>query len=442
LSGTAVGSVIWGVLDTFLRYRFLKKMLGTKYQLAFIWYYLGSLLYGQLNVRFVLAGTPWGNLVYLCGCAFALNMLLFHGSVMKNGFFTVWMYCAPEVAYGIFFPLFHGLAVMNGQTYCSDNTLKLIEYAAYLTLYVMMELLSRNLHVLKQDFEDRDAVYLTCIIVFICGAVDMLLNLFTGISEWTPENVLPVAGCLSLVALGGEILSVSCAVLLERRLVERLAKQQYQMLGKHMETSKEQYLQLVKIRHDIKNHGLCLAQLLADGKTEEARRYLEQMNLRMEQSEAVIQTGSVFADALLNPKCRRAKAMGIDLSVRLTVPDEETIAPVDLCCLLSNAFDNAAEACRRGLDAGKPAGWIRVMSQMHTNYWVFEISNSVHAPVYVQGERFLSSKRGSAGGVGLQNIRSVVERYGGVLDLQSGEQFTLSVMLPLASKSYPSASIK
>ena len=140
----------------------------------------------------------------------------------------------------------------------------------------------------------------------------MLLNLFTGISEWTPENVLPVAGCLSLVALGGEILSVSCAVLLDRRLVERLAKQQYQMLGKHMETSKEQYLQLVKIRHDIKNHGLCLAQLLADGKTEEARRYLEQMNLRMEQSEAVIQTGSVFADALLNPKCRRAKAMGID----------------------------------------------------------------------------------------------------------------------------------
>lgn len=435
MSGAAVGSVLWGFLDIFLRYRFLKKMLGAKYRFAYIWYYLGSLFYGQLNVWLVLAGTPWGNLVYLCGCAFALNMLLFHGSVMKKCFFTAWMYCVPEVACVIFFPLFHALTVMNGTSVYSDIALKLIDCAACLTLYAMMELLSRNLHVLKRDFEDRDAVYLMCIIVFICGAVDMMLNLFTGISGWSGANVFAVAVSLSLIALGGEVLLVSCAVMLERRLVERLAKQQYQILGKHLEASKEQYCQITKIRHDMKNHGLCLAQLLADGKTEEAMRYIEQMNLRMELGDAVIQTGSVFADALLNPKCRQAKEMGIDLSVLMTVPGEETIAPVELCCLLSNAFDNAIEACQRGMDAGNPAGWIRARAQMHTNYWVFEISNSIHAPVSVQGERFfLSSKRGTFCGVGLQNIRAVVERYGGVLDLRCETQFTLSVMLPLASK--------
>lgn len=434
MSWAAAVYVLWGFLDVFLRYRFLKKMLGVKYRYAYALYYLGSLFYGQLNAWFVLAGTPWGNLVYLCGCALALNMLLFHGSVMKKGFFTVWMYCVPEVAGCIFFPLFHGFAAINGQARCSDAALKMIGCAAYLTLYAMMELLSRNLHVLKRDFEDRDAVYLMCIIVFICGAVDMMLNLFTGISGWKRENVFAVAVPLSLIALGGEILLASCAVMLERRLVERLAKQQYQMLEKHLETSKEQFCQITKIRHDIKNHGLCLAQLLADGKTEEAGRYLEQMNLRMEQGDSVIQTGSVFADALLNPKCLHARKMGIDLSVRLTVPEEDTIAPVELCCLLSNAFDNAVEACRRGMDAGKPAGWIRAASRIHRDYWVFEISNSIHTPVCVRGGRFLSSKRKAVCGVGLQNIRAVVERYGGVLDLRWGTQFTLSVMLPLASK--------
>ena len=164
MSGAAVSSVIWIVTDIFMRYRFLKNMLGTKHRFAYVWYYLGSLFYGQLNVRFVLTGTSWGNLIYLCGCAFTLNMLLFHGSAVKKVFFTVWMYCAPEVACGIFLPLFHGLTVTNGQSGVSDAALEMIELAACLTLYAMMELLSRNLYVLRQDFEDRDALYLMFII--------------------------------------------------------------------------------------------------------------------------------------------------------------------------------------------------------------------------------------------------------------------------------------
>lgn len=442
MNGAAICSIVWGVLDTFLRYRFLKKMLGAKYPYTFVWYYLGTLLYGQLNARLVLAGTPWGNLIYLCGCAFALNMLLFYGSTLKKTFLTIWMYCVPEVAFCIFFPLFYALSVLRGQAGCSDAVLKIIETAACLTLYIMMELLSRNLHVLKRDFEDRDAVYLICIIVFICAAVDMMLNLFTGISGWTPETVLMTALPLSLTALGGEILYIYCIIMLERRLVEGLAKQQYQMLGRHLEVSKEQYCQLIKIRHDIKNHGLCLAQLLANGKSEEAARYLKQMNLLLDEGNSMIQTGSVFADALLTPKCHYAKKLGIDLTLRLSVPDEDTIPPIDLCCLLSNALDNAIEACQRGIEAGESAGWIRIVSRTHPNYWIFEISNSIHTPVNLSGARLKSSKQTAVCGVGLQNIKAVVERYGGVLDLKSETQFTLSVMLPLAPKKNPSASKK
>ncbi len=430
----------YSLLDIFLRCRFLKKMLGIKYRYTYLWYYLGCLFYGQMNVRFTLAGTSFGNLIYLCGCAFVLNMLLFRGNAVKTGFFTLWMYCAPEVAYGILFPLFHGLAVVNGQTHCSYTALKVIELTAYLTLYLMMELLQRNLHVLKQDFQDQDAVYLMCIIVFICAAVDLMMNLFTGIGDMNPDTVFHIAIPCSLTALWGEILSIYCVVRLEHCVVERLAKQQYQMLERHLETSRDQYYQLVKIRHDMKNHGLCLAQLLADGKAKEAERYLEQLNLHTEPGEAMIQTGSVFADALLNPKCLHARKLGIDLTVQMTVPGEEQIAPADLCCVLSNAFDNAIEACQRGMEAGGPAGWIRAISQIHHHYWIFEISNSLHTPVAWQDGAPLSSKRTTLRGVGLQNIRTVAERHGGVLDLQSKGDFTLSLMLPLTSKKSPPAS--
>ena len=147
--------------------------------------------------------------------------------------------------------------------------------------------------------------------------------------------------------------------------------------------------------------------------------------------ENVIRSGSVFADAILNPKYQQAKKMGIDITIQMSVPGEDRIDPVDLCCLLANALDNAIEACQRGIKAGNPAGWIRMKSQIYPNYWVFEIANSTCVSVKRHGGRFLSSKQVPISGVGLQNIRTVVERYEGVLDLKSGTSFTLNAMFPL-----------
>lgn len=439
---TLFWAVLWGIPSTFFQCRFLKKMLGAKYHYTYVWFYLGSLIYGQANVMFSLAGTQWGNLIYLCICAFGLNMLLFHGSVVKKSFFTLWMYCVPEVAFFALYPLF--FAAAGGQDGCLGGMLDALSIISRLMQFLMMEILQQRLHVLKRDFTNRDAVYFMYIILFIYAALAMQQNMFVSINDWTAEILFAVAVPCSLIAFAGLGLYIGCIVMLEKRLLEWLAKQQYQMLGRHLEASREQYEHQIKIRHDMKNHGLCLTQLLADGKTEEALRYLEQWNSRMEQGENIIQSGSVFVDALLNPKYQQAKEFGIDISIQMSAPKEEDIAPVDLCCILANALDNAIEACQRGIKEGKPAGWIRVKSQMHANYWVLEIRNSNDIPAAeYKGKnssgataaeykgKLLSSKRTGAYGVGLQNIRTVVGRYDGVLDLQNGTCFTLSVMLPL-----------
>lgn len=446
-------AVLWGIPSSCLQCRFLKKMLGAKYRYSYVWFYLAELIYGQVNVRFSLVGTVWGNLLYLCGCTFVLNMALFHGSAVKKLFFTLWMYGIPDVAYCAIVPLFHVAAITGGQSRCSDIVLNALNITVHLIRFLMMEILQRRLYVLKRDFTDRDAVYFMYIILFIYAAVIMQNDLFFGVDDWAADDLFLVAVFCTLLASAGLGLYIYCIVMLEKRLLERLVKQQYQMLSQHLEVSREQYEHLIKIRHDMKNHGLCLTQLLADGKTEEALHYLEQWNIRTEQGENIIRSGSVFVDALLNPKYQQAKKLGIDISVQMAVPGEENIAPVDLCCILANALDNAIEACQRGIKEGKPAGWIRMKAQMHTNYWVLEIRNSNDAlaakykgknsndasAVEYKG-KLLSSKQAGAYGVGLQNIRTVVARYDGVLDLQSGTCFMLSVMLPLTAKKNPSAS--
>lgn len=92
------------------------------------------------------------------------------------------------------------------------------------------------------------------------------------------------------------------------------------------------------------------------------------------------------------------------------------------------------EACDRAIQAGEPAGWIRMRSKMYSNYWVLEISNSIHIPVAAEQGTFLSSKRlhftgKQAAGIGLQNIRAAVERYEGVLEVKSREEFSLNVTM-------------
>ena len=74
-----------------------------------------------------------------------------------------------------------------------------------------------------------------------------------------------------------------------------------------------------------------------------------------------------------------------------------------------------------------------MQSKLHKKYWVFEISNSNRVPAVIYKGSLLSSKRRQGCGVGLQNIRNIVERYGGVLELENGEYFTLSVLLPRSS---------
>ncbi len=434
-------TILRGFTDTFLWYRFFKKMLGAKFTYGYVWFYLGTLLYGQLNVRFALAETGRGNLIYSCLCSLALCSLLFHGSLIKKGFFVTWLYCVPPVAFNVFFPLIYAAAMVNGQN--PEDAGAYASILSALVQYLMLEILQRKLSLLRRDFMNRDAFYLMYIILFIYAANDMMYKMFIGADGFKSSDIWKASVPLSLIALSGLGLYVFCVLFLERRLLERLAKQQYQMIGQELSAFKEQYGQFVKMRHDMKNHVLCLTKLIKDKNIKEADHYLEQLTLSASQGDSTIHTGSIYADAILNPKYLRAVRLGIDISIQMSVPGEDKIAPVDICCLLSNALDNAIEACERGQKETGVPGWIQMKSAVHGQYWVLEIKNANVKPAPLHHGKLLSSKRIHTYGVGLENIKSVVEQCEGVLSLQNEDCFTLNVMLPVpsAAKNGPSASI-
>ena len=60
-----------------------------------------------------------------------------------------------------------------------------------------------------------------------------------------------------------------------------------------------------------------------------------------------VHTGNGAVDALLGSKLSMAEQQRIDVRCELMIPDLSRIGDVDWCVLLSNALDNAAEACRK-----------------------------------------------------------------------------------------------
>lgn len=86
-----------------------------------------------------------------------------------------------------------------------------------------------------------------------------------------------------------------------------------------------------------------------------------------------VQTGNDYADALLHVKYAEAIAAKIKVSVDMAIPPEGFLEPVDLCCILSNAFDNAIAACGHLTEGER---WITARSFIKQEQFVIAIKNS------------------------------------------------------------------
>lgn len=106
---------------------------------------------------------------------------------------------------------------------------------------------------------------------------------------------------------------------------------------------------------------------------------------------------------------------GMQVSCSLRLPCPCRISDMDLCIVLSNALDNAIQACR---EAGGAGQYIAVRGRVQGEIILLEVENSYN------GEAGITEGRG------LSNIRAVAEKYQGKFHLKVGEgSFCLSVLL-------------
>ena len=167
-------------------------------------------------------------------------------------------------------------------------------------------------------------------------------------------------------------------------------------------------------RHDYKNHMICVQGLLDAQEYDEAREYVHGITLRKTILSKEFASGNSIADSLLSDKAERAERIGAELQFKGVI--FEDIPSVDLCTILSNALDNAIEACEK-ISSDEPKIIVVKCSYIKHIQFIL-ISNPVAEDVKIINNTVETSKADkNIHGIGLYNIRRTVAKYEGEFEI-------------------------
>jgi sensor histidine kinase regulating citrate/malate metabolism len=106
-----------------------------------------------------------------------------------------------------------------------------------------------------------------------------------------------------------------------------------------------------------------------------------------------------------------ARQAGADVSVNLSIPSTLTTElESDLCIIIGNLMENAAEACARMTE--EKERFVHVNSVLQHGVLTIVVDNSYEGELRKKGGVFLSSKRDEEG-IGLSSVSTVAEKYDG-----------------------------
>lgn len=185
------------------------------------------------------------------------------------------------------------------------------------------------------------------------------------------------------------------------------------------------------IRHDFSNHITYIAGSLELENYDELKEYISDLCEPFERIDDLVFAKSSVISAMVYSKVQEAQKHGIELEHDIELNDQHRLKDIDLSIIIGNLLDNSIEGCKvyngenKKIDMriGKKHNWIFIDCK----------NNVLEKALKKRGGKFITSKANKKlHGMGLSNIRSIVEKYDGEMDIKvQNEQFTVSISIPL-----------
>ena len=200
-------------------------------------------------------------------------------------------------------------------------------------------------------------------------------------------------------------------------------------MTEHVQDMERLYDGIRSMRHDMNNCIADMEQLFYADKDAEAGKYLYRMKNALDALTFRYNTGNPVSDVVMNRKWQECENEGIELTSEFIYSEQLGIEAFDLGILLNNALDNAIEACRKC--AGKQMLHIRVRSYQKGRMFFIHMENDCDSRLSAVSKTLQTTKPDKwMHGIGMQNMRSVVERYLGTMSYEIRDDvFILTIML-------------
>lgn len=241
--------------------------------------------------------------------------------------------------------------------------------------------------------------------------------------------------CFIAGSAGGIILSLILCFYWHRRRLElqlKIADLEKQVQAYHYQKTirKATEERIRALHHDLKNHFLVLDQLAKEGRCREIREYIYRTGAEVTGYNTFINTGNTIIDGLVNSKLESLLAESVEIETEVFISENLNIAAGDISIILGNLLDNAVIALKE-MPEGKKQKVLQLRMREDRGQLILKITNSHNRSLCKSGGFYRTSKKDRwRHGIGLKNVKSVVDRYAGYMEISHTENiFAVEIVL-------------
>lgn len=170
---------------------------------------------------------------------------------------------------------------------------------------------------------------------------------------------------------------------------------------------------MTALRHDMKHHLNELSIIAARNQDREVIDYIQDMYTYFGNPHEYIKSGNNEVDSLMNYMLNKAKSVLEKVEYEINVPKELKIRLFDLTIIIGNLLENAIDAAKNSKEK-----WMEVCVNFEQGMLFIRIRNSYGNAVQKQGDIYITTKKKTQEhGIGLQNVRKVVDSYKGEMQI-------------------------
>ena len=259
----------------------------------------------------------------------------------------------------------------------------------------------------------------------------MLFLLFSYWANTVTDPLFLLLILLTALSLAGVMAwgLISAADLRHTAAAEQAARLQLEHQRQEYEALREKLEQGRRYRHDMRHHLQVLEGLFRQAKSREGLEYIGVLNGQLHDLAPEVCCANVTVNALLRSFLGRARACGCAVDLRAEIPPHCPVDELDLCVILANGIENAIHACQKNERAEDK--WIRIGVTAHESGVItLKIENPCREEIAFGPNGLPKVPPSGEHGIGLKNVETVVNHYGGVLTCeQTGGVFVLKAVL-------------